>query len=286
VVEVAAHGPRAIPKLRTLLFARERSGLYQPRCHVVEALTALGAHDALIEFLQAPRIFADPVENAGEEAVLNAAARGLRSVRDEGVFRLLLGLAETRRLAGAIEMLGTDRHPEALPCLVAALADDVARPVAEIAIKEFGASARMALVDAASQPVREEGVEAESSRRRRRAALGILLEMPSGPIALASRFVELMDDEDHAIAVLSCRLILICGTDAEKREAVQRLIELLAIVSWPLRQEIENGLVGAYELAGPLIEPSDQGPMPGVEDWSRPAEARRALRRIRTRAGS
>jgi hypothetical protein len=53
VIEIAACGRRAIPALRALLFEREPSGLYQPRCQAVKALAALEAYDVLIEYLKA-----------------------------------------------------------------------------------------------------------------------------------------------------------------------------------------------------------------------------------------
>jgi len=62
VLDVIACGARAIPALRAMLFEHERSGLFQARCRVVQALAALGAYDVLIEFLEANRTIADPVE--------------------------------------------------------------------------------------------------------------------------------------------------------------------------------------------------------------------------------
>lgn len=39
---VVACGASAIPELRRHLYQREPSGLYEPRCHVVELLVRLG----------------------------------------------------------------------------------------------------------------------------------------------------------------------------------------------------------------------------------------------------
>lgn len=127
VLDAVACGVDAVAPLRTLLFRREPSGLYQPRCRVVGALAALGARDVLRAFVQTHREISDPVELAGEEAVLNAAVRALRGEQDEAFFWRLVTFAATRRLAGPIELLGGFRRPEALACLVAALADDVVR---------------------------------------------------------------------------------------------------------------------------------------------------------------
>jgi hypothetical protein len=88
VIEIAACGRRAIPALRALLFEREPSGLYRPRCQAVKALAALEAYDALIEYLNAPRETADPVERIGEDAVINAAARALTGLHEARIFEL------------------------------------------------------------------------------------------------------------------------------------------------------------------------------------------------------
>ena len=50
-MDVVACGPRAIPALRKLLFEREPSGLFQPRCLAVDALAVLGAKEVLLDFL-------------------------------------------------------------------------------------------------------------------------------------------------------------------------------------------------------------------------------------------
>ena len=63
VLEVLTFGPRAISRLRELLFRREPSGLYQSRCRVVEALAALGGKDVLIAFLNLDREIKEQNEN-------------------------------------------------------------------------------------------------------------------------------------------------------------------------------------------------------------------------------
>jgi hypothetical protein len=78
IIEVTACGTRAIPGLRALLFARERSGLYHARRRAVAVLVALGAYDELMDFLTAHREAGDAVERLGDEAVINAAALAWR----------------------------------------------------------------------------------------------------------------------------------------------------------------------------------------------------------------
>lgn len=165
----------------------------------------------------------------------STALRALRGSYPEPVFAVLLLRADERRLAGAIDALGRYRRAEALPAIVVALGDDLARPAAEAAIRAFGASAWPHLVEAANQRALEGDAETESSRRRRRSALTLLLETGGSGMVPPTTRRQLVHDDDPAIAVLGCRLALECGDDEEKRSAVQRLIELLPSVRWSLR---------------------------------------------------
>lgn len=280
VLDVVVCGTRAIPKLRVLLFQREVSGLYQPRCRAVEALTTLDARDVLIEFLDTDRRIADPVERAGEDAVINAVARALRDVRDEAVFRRLLSIAETRRLAGAIDALGSFRRPESLPCLIAALADDLARPAAQDALRQFGRDAITALLAGATDRTEQAGAESESSRRRRRAALALVLEA-GGPAAMPSqRRMDWMHDDDPEIAVLGCRVVLRYGDATERLAAIQRLIDMLKLAHWRVRHDIEDCLVAHGEDARLPLQNTVPAVPPSEEDRSPEAGAQRSLIRV------
>ncbi len=280
VLDAVACGRDAIAPLRTLLFRREPSGLFQPRCHVVEALAALGARDVLREFVLSDRDIADPVEAAGEDAVLNAAVRALHGEADETFVQRLLVLACTRRLAAPIEALGALRHPGALACLLAALADDVARPAAEGAIRHYGRAARTLLLAAVTERDVRDGAETESSRRRRRAALALLLE--TGDAADLSR--EQRDlwvhDDDPQIVVAGCRLVLACGDPAERGAAIGRLLDMLPFVDWKLRSEMVDCLEDNRGDARPLIRALVASFAPDAADFSPPAEAQRYLIRL------
>jgi hypothetical protein len=120
VLELILLGPTAIPPLRTFLFRREPSGLYQPRVNAVAALAALKAEDVLLDFLwSAPAVdIGDPVERTGEDAVINAAARALAHRRDKEIFAALTGIAECRCLVGVVEALGEMRRKKAIPYLI------------------------------------------------------------------------------------------------------------------------------------------------------------------------
>jgi hypothetical protein len=115
-------GAEAVPELRTLLFERESSGLYQPRRLAAEALAALKSFDTLGEFLRLDREIDDPVERLGEEVVISTAARAIAQLREEWVFQLLLGLAKRHRLSGVLTGVGAFKRRESIPCLVRALA--------------------------------------------------------------------------------------------------------------------------------------------------------------------
>jgi hypothetical protein len=173
VVETVACGARAIPALRTLLCEREPSGLFETRCRAVQALGALDARDVLMEYLAMPHEAPDPVEQLGDDAVLNAAARTVAKYGDEQVFQLLRHLAGRRLLPGVVGGLGEFMRPEAIPILVDALAEDECRPIAEAALKKFGQRAAPALTQAtaASSP------ESPSRARQRESALGLLAAM-------------------------------------------------------------------------------------------------------------
>jgi len=286
VLDVVACGRQAVPRLRTLLFQREPSGLFQPRCRVVDALALLGAHNVLTEFLMADRNIADPVERAGEDAVLNATARALHRVADETIIERLLSLTETRRLAGPIEVLGALHHVDALACLIAALADDVARPAAEDAIRQFGHDAAAALVAGASERTLRDGFESESSRRRRRAALALLMEIGDPVRTSEQQRSEWINDDDPQIAVEGCRTALRSGDPAERQVAVRRLIDMLPAVPWHVQREIEERLVEHDADARPLVRRRSPAAPPTEGDFSAEADAQRRLIRIANRLAS
>jgi hypothetical protein len=175
VVETVACGGRAIPTLRALLFEREPSGLFETRCRAVQALAALDARDVLIEYLAMSHEAADPVEQLGDDAVLNAAARTVAKYGDEQVFQLLRYLAGRRLLPGVVGGLGEFMRPEAIPYLIDALAEDECRLIAEIALKKFGHRASQALTQVATAT--GSSPDSPSRARQRRSALDLLVSM-------------------------------------------------------------------------------------------------------------
>ena len=282
-LEAVGIGLPAIPPLRDLLFQREPSGLFQPRCQAVFALAALGAHDVLKEFLNIDNDISDPVERAGEDAVINAVARAVARCCCEPVFRRLLHLASTRKLTGPIEAIGATRRPEVLPCLIAALEDDLARPVAEIALRNFGRDASTALTGGACAVSPRDGDESDSSRRRRRSALRLLSEIgnPMGTDdAMRSGW---RSDPDTQIGLLGCCLALDLGDEAERRSAVQQLVRMLGEVRRNFRSDIVEALVRHAPYSWPLIEEISSAATPGHEDEFASTETQRYLRQLKRR---
>jgi hypothetical protein len=250
---VVACGEQAIPALHTALFQREPSGLYQARCRAVEALAALGAHNVLIEFLEADRKIADPIERVGEDAVINAAASALANTREEHVFELLLRLAKRACLTGVIGGLSAYRKVEAVPGLLNALEEDASRPTAEAALKRLGEPAYSALLRTVHQRLPSREQESESSVRRRRSALRLLAEMGI-PCEGWPSLRPLMHDLDAKVAALTCEIGLDLAPVAESTEAVGCLIALLAHDDWMLQEEIKTALIVHFKRLRGTIE--------------------------------
>jgi hypothetical protein len=265
IIEIAACGRRAIPALRALLFEREPSGLYQPRCHAVKALAAFEAYDVLIEYLNAPRAIADPIERVGEDAVTNAAAHALEGLREERIFKLLMSLAKVHLLPGIIGALGRFGKVEAIPYLVEALAEDESRPAAEAALRNFGSSARQALLVATTQCSPPIGRESESSLRRRRSALQLLTEIGIQPETWPV-LRHLMQDQDAKILVLVCKISLASAMESEKDAAIRCLISLLPSVDFVLTDEIEQCLTFHFDNVKKVVAAAIQAGDPAPHD--------------------
>ena len=252
VVHVIACGESAISALRAMLFEREPSGLYQARCRAVEALAALGAHNVLIEFLEAERTITDPVERVGEDAVINAAGLALANAREHHVFELLLRLARRSALTGIIGALGAFENAEAVPALIDALEEDASRLTAEAALRKLGPPARAALLLTVNVKVPSGGRESESSARRRRSALGLLTDMDRSR-AVWQALRHLVHDADSKVAALACEIGLTRARASERPGLVRRLIEMLAHEDWILREQIAGCLIAHFDSAREVI---------------------------------
>jgi hypothetical protein len=236
VTDVVACGPPAIAALGELLVTPEPSGLFEVRCRAVAALAGLGAFDTLLAFLRKDHDLRDPVALAGEEAVVDAAARALIGVQHEAILPTLLDLAFWRPLSGVMDALGALRDPRAIPGLLEGLREDHTRRAAARALRAFVEDARGPLLELAGRADPDESV---SSLRTRRSALGLLVEFGAPPDAgpILRYLSELPDPE---IAAQACRLRLAEPLDA--RGAVDRLRALSPSLPPALREEVRRQL--------------------------------------------
>ncbi|MDD2862263.1 MAG: hypothetical protein PHI71_14520 [Acidiphilium sp.] len=255
VFAVKALGPSSIPRLRDLLFSRDRSGIFQPRCRVVEALSILGATDVLRTFLADPPLHSNPVEHAGDVAVINAAARALPINPDDDIdFDLLLGLVQTEALAGPIEQLGRFRRPEILSLLIDALGDDIARPAAGKALMDFGIDAVPALI--ASMPILGNARAASTPTARRRTLAGLTVihkmipKITKPEIAFEYlHLLHLLESRDLEVKAKVGVIILdaekiffnvMVGGIPAKEYAIKMLADLIPKLPWRKKIEIKS----------------------------------------------
>lgn len=253
VLDLVACGPSAVEPLREFLFLRDSSGMFQPRCQAVEALMALGAKDVLLAFLTQQRDVADPVEQAGEDAVTNAVARALSRWQEDHIFSLLLEIGRHKLLAGVVEALGNYRREEAVPIFAAALGDDFCRPAAEKAFRKLGASSCPCLLQLARDRTPSLDAESESSRRRRRSALRLFVELQQGEDLLVI-MRSYLADADSQVVLLACSIYLLKGSPAEQEKVAARLINLFSNSDWILHEEVEELLIQQYANCRAVIE--------------------------------
>jgi PBS lyase HEAT-like repeat len=246
-------GRKAVSFLRGLLFQTDPSGIHEPRRWAVRALDRIGAHEVLIDFLNANHSCTDPVAQLGEEAVVNTAAGALAAVPSEEAYQALLRVAQWHPLAGAIEVLGQYRRPEVVPILIRALEDDLARSCAKEVLANFDESIGPALYDAATRKEPAADHESPSSLLRRRAAIRLLSDTRTAS-GFWNELSPLMRDGDPAVSVGACRIGLDCGNDQQKLEAARRLADLLLSVESALRSEIEDILINHYAMVHEIVE--------------------------------
>ena len=209
VMDLLEIGHPAAPQLREFAAARDPSGIFLPRCEAVGVLGALGAKEVLLELLSHPRDVTNPIEQTGEDAVLNACAQCLEKWPDEEVFRYLLAAGRRKPLAGIVQALGNYARFEAIPVYDAALAEDFSRPAAEDAFRKLGPAAMQQLINLSKLRLPAENAESELNKRRRRSTLKLLAEFPNiGEYLEPLRILTV--DSDPAVAALACS---ICRSD-------------------------------------------------------------------------
>jgi hypothetical protein len=140
-----------------------------------------------------------------------------------------------------------------MPYFLWALGDGVCRPYAEEAIRNLGETARPGLVEAVTAPDPSLDEETPSSLQRRRWALRIL-----GDLALRDDEWEslshLLNEADPDIVITAGRIALQEELDAEKQNAVRRMIEMLPAANWFLRTEARAALAEHFNLARKTID--------------------------------
>jgi HEAT repeat protein len=188
-----------------------------------------------------------------EEAVESAAARELIRWPSEEVFQLLLSLATERCLPGVLEALGEFQRPEAVPCLVKALEDDVCRRAAEDALRKIGPPSEPDLIRAAISPRPSRDAERPSSLLRRRRAVRLLVEI--GVSAYQWRLLRpLLKEADGEILVATFRIAASAAGTKDRALAGRRLMKVLENADWYIKGEIENALVDLFDAVKPLVE--------------------------------
>jgi len=246
-------GARAVPFVRSFLLNGRSRGVYQPRQLAVETLAQLGAKEVLVEYLSKPTQIKDAVVRMGEEAVRSTAARELGRWQTEDVFQCLVAAGMGHLLPGVVESLGKFRRPETLPYFLWALGDSICRSYAEEAIRNMGAAARPALLDAATKRTPSPEEETSSSLQRRRWVLRILCDWHV-PRDDWQALRELLDDTDPDIALTAARIALEVASEPEKCRAVRRIIETLPVADWFIRTEARAALAEHYHFAEEQVE--------------------------------
>jgi hypothetical protein len=246
--EVVELGPDVVPALRRLLFEPEPSGLHQVRGRAAEALAALGAFDVLADFLRSRQPIADPVERLGEEVVTGAAARAIARLQEEWVYRLLGDLAAHCCVAGVLAGLGSFHRKDSIEIFIRALSEDEVRLTAEAILRGFGRAVRPALIAAALDRGDARNPESESHLRKRRSALGILLEIGIPPKKWGV-LRPLMEDRDRQITLLACRVCFDLGSAQDLARSARRLIDLRSGADWLEKEHIDDLLTAIRSAA-------------------------------------
>jgi hypothetical protein len=143
--------------------------------------------------------------------------------------------------------LGSFHRKDSIEIFVSALGEDELRLTAEAILRGFGRAVRPALIAATLDRGDAGHFENESHSRKRRSALGLLLEI--GVPAKKSRVLRpLMEDSDRQIAVLACRVCFESGSAQDLARSARRLVDLRSGADW-LEQERIDDLLTAIRSA-------------------------------------
>ncbi|MGH9551692.1 MAG: hypothetical protein ACRD3W_20065 [Terriglobales bacterium] len=121
------------------------------------------------------------------------------------------------------------------------MGEDDCRILAEASLGDYGAAALPALLQAATSPSPATGRESETSIRKRRSALGLLIEIGL-PREWWSLLRHLVSDPELRIAVLACKLSICIAPEDELPRSIRHLTALLENADWRLKNEVEKCL--------------------------------------------
>ena len=177
-----------------------------------------------------------PVERAGEDAVINAAARALAGARTPWTSSFYSISSSGASFQASSKVRLPSSGPRPYRCSLRLLRKTTAGPLPK---RRCGG-----LAGPPSRPsfgallLHRPIFESETRHRQRRSALRLLVEMGVSPGAwdIVRR---LINDPDFRIATLACKLGLICDHAANKRHSVERLVRLLEDADGCKRIKIE-----------------------------------------------
>ena len=95
-----------------------------------------------------------------------------------------------------------------------------------------------------------------------------------------------MEDADAEVSVHACRAYLAWAPEAEKPEALRRLVELLPRLGWMQCEEVEQCILEHFESARAIIGECMRDQPPEPTDGSQEARICRSLFSVVQRAGS
>jgi hypothetical protein len=179
---------------------------------------------------------------------------------------------------GVIAALAAFHREEAIPYLLGALAEDDCRLLAEPALVSF--AALPALLRGATLRSPSASIESETSIRKRRSALSLLMEIGVPPDSWPS-LRDLVLDREPRIAVLACELCFSVA-EAEWSDATHRLIGLLKHADRRLESDVEECLVRHYRKASDVVGAVLRGKA-GAGEEPAPPPSRDVLLQVRAR---
>jgi len=245
-----AKGPAVVPSLSHYLLEGPPRTIALPRCRAVHTLGELGAYSVLISYFQDRQPPADPVVLFAEDAVRSAAAQELSRWPTEESFVTLLEATRTRATGGLVRALGRFQRAEAVPVLFNLLEDDLCREEAMEALRKIPDAARN-YGTLLLRGQTELSVQSESSLRRLRATLHLLLEfaLSGADWEDVQRWLQI-EDAEVVIAVVSIGLKI--GPEVQRKSMFEALLRIARSANWAQEDTIESLLDTDRDLASEI----------------------------------